>query len=343
MRALERIFLLAGAALLTWWVVLASDAWVVQRAARESLKLARVPPIETAVPPVRPGGEPSTATVASPATPPTTGRAPGTERPAHGAPLGELSIPRIGLSAVVLHGSDAQTLRRGPGHLEQSAIPGQAGNAVIAGHRDSFFRPLRHVRSGDDIYVDTPHGRFHYRVTSLRVVRASDLSVLATTPASTLTLITCYPFWVLGPAPDRLVVRAVRTPDPATGSSPALSVGAAIEKSPGPSPAAAAWRPPPDDAIATKRDRLPAADADTLVRQAIEQFRVAYNHRLIRDGETGPGRLLAFRLCEVAIVGDHATAICSADPLPGRVSLQEWAITLERHERRWAIRSVQSP
>jgi sortase A len=278
--------------------------------------------------------------VASPATPPTAGPAPAAERPTHGAPLGELSIPRIGLSAVVLHGSDAQTLRRGPGHLEQSAIPGQAGNAVIAGHRDSFFRPLRHVRSGDDVYLDTPHGRFHYRVTSLRIVRASDLSVLAATPASTLTLITCYPFWMLGPAPDRFVVRAVRAPDPATGSSAALSAAAAVGNSPMPSPAAA-WLP--DDTIGAERDEVPASSADTLVRQAIEQFREAYNHRLIREGEAGPGRLLAFRSCEVAIVGDHATAICSPHPVPGRVPPQEWAITLERHERRWAIRSVQSP
>jgi sortase A len=81
---------------------------------------------------------------------------------------------------------------------------------VIAGHRDTFFRPLRHVKAGDEIVVDTPQARFQYRVTSLHIVHPQDVSVLEPTGDPVLTLITCYPFWVLGPAPDRFVVRAIR-------------------------------------------------------------------------------------------------------------------------------------
>ena len=124
------------------------------------------------------------------------------------ATIGELTIPRVHLSAMVLHGSDSRTLRRGPGHIEHTALPGQAGNVAIAGHRDSFFRPVRDVRVGDDIYFATREGRFHYRVESLDIVRPDDMSVLDETEAPTLTLVTCFPFWVAGSAPDRFVVRA---------------------------------------------------------------------------------------------------------------------------------------
>jgi len=128
-----------------------------------------------------------------------------------GSPIAKLSISRLQLSAAVLEGSDAQTLRRGPGHLENSARPGQRGNVVIAGHRDTFFWPLRNVALGDDVVLETPDQTFHYQVTSVRIVGPRDVSVLEPTGDATLTLITCYPFWVFGHAPDRFVVRATRT------------------------------------------------------------------------------------------------------------------------------------
>mgnify|MGYP003339273021 CR=1 FL=1 len=131
-----------------------------------------------------------------------------------GAPLGEILIPRVGLSAVVLHGSDAQTLRRGPGHLEHTALPGQPGNVAIAGHRDSFFRPIRNVRAGDDIFLTTSTQRYHYRVSWVEVVSATNVSVLASTEDATLTLITCFPFTLIGAAPDRFVVRATAVESP---------------------------------------------------------------------------------------------------------------------------------
>ena len=97
-------------------------------------------------------------------------------------------------------------------------MPGETGNAGIAGHRDTFFRPLRNVRLGDEIFVDTPQGRVEHRVTSLRVVHPRDLSVLDPTDDEVLTLITCYPFTLLGSAPDRFIVRAARVAAVARGT-----------------------------------------------------------------------------------------------------------------------------
>ena len=125
-----------------------------------------------------------------------------------GTPLAELSIPRIGLSAVVLEGSDDHTLRAGPGHIETTPRPGESGNVAIAGHRDSFFRPLRDVQVGDDILLDTPTSRVHYRVSSYSVVNSSEVSVLGPTRDNVLTLVTCFPFQFIGSAPDRFIVRA---------------------------------------------------------------------------------------------------------------------------------------
>jgi sortase A len=138
--------------------------------------------------------------------------------PISGTPLADLAIPRIRLSAVILQGSDTSTLRRGVGHVEDTPLPGQGGNVVIAGHRDTFFRPLRNVRVGDDIFLNTLGEHLHYRVASFAVVESTEISVLAPTDVPTLTLITCYPFWVLGRAPDRFVVRATRVTDPADAS-----------------------------------------------------------------------------------------------------------------------------
>ena len=133
--------------------------------------------------------------------------------PNSGTALADLSIPRLNLSAIVFHGSDRHTLSIGVGHVEDTAFPGEPGNVAIAGHRDTFFRPLRNVQVGDDVFLATPRDRLHYRVSSLSVVGANEISVLLPTENPTLTLITCYPFWVLGRAPDRFVVRATRVAD----------------------------------------------------------------------------------------------------------------------------------
>jgi len=125
-----------------------------------------------------------------------------------GEPIGEIQIERIALSAVVVEGDSAPILRRAVGHLAGTALPGEAGNVVLAGHRDTFFRPLRRVQVGDAITLTTPGGVFEYVVESTAVVRATDVTVIRPTEQRTLTLVTCYPFGWLGPAPDRFIVRA---------------------------------------------------------------------------------------------------------------------------------------
>jgi len=127
-----------------------------------------------------------------------------------GTLLGEIEIPRIGLSSAILEGTDAPTLLRAAGHIRGTALPGQAGNLCIAGHRDTFFRPLRRIAAGDEIRVRTPGGDFAYRVQTVEVVRPEDTQVLKRSTHDTITLVTCYPFKFIGSAPDRFIVRGVR-------------------------------------------------------------------------------------------------------------------------------------
>jgi sortase A len=137
-------------------------------------------------------------------------RADGAAGPAlvDGGAIGEIRIPRLGLTAIVAQGDSASVLRRAVGHLADTALPGHSGNVVLAGHRDTFFRPLKGVRAGDAIALKTREGDFEYRVDSTAIVPPDDVQALEPTGERTLTLITCYPFSYLGPAPDRFIVRA---------------------------------------------------------------------------------------------------------------------------------------
>jgi sortase A len=126
--------------------------------------------------------------------------------------VGVLDIPRLRLSAPVLSGDDERTLRAAAGHLPDTPLPWESGNAAIAAHRDGLFRPLRHIRTGDSLRVRTVHGDLEYEVSELKVVEPEDLSVLETFDADTLTLITCYPFNYIGAAPQRFIVHARRLP-----------------------------------------------------------------------------------------------------------------------------------
>ena len=207
LRWLSYLLVIAGGAALGWCAAILTDAYLAQRSAREQLasmpRAASTPSVVLPAPALPP---PSSAVVKA------------------GTPLAELSIPRIGLSVVVLQGSDTDTLRAGPGHIETTPLPGESGNVAIAGHRDSFFRPLRNVQVGDDILLDTPTARVHYRVSSYSVVNSSEVSVLRPTTDNMLTLVTCFPFQFIGSAPDRFIVRAnfvangEVSPDPRPGS-----------------------------------------------------------------------------------------------------------------------------
>jgi sortase A len=130
--------------------------------------------------------------------------------PKESALLGRISIPRLGLHIAILEGTTARTLRLGVGHIHGTALPGQSGNIGIAGHRDSFFRGLKDIRSGDLIQIQTPSAIDTYSVDWIQIVAPSDSAVLSTEPAPALTLITCYPFYFLGAAPERYVVHAHR-------------------------------------------------------------------------------------------------------------------------------------
>ncbi len=130
-------------------------------------------------------------------------------RHATGDVVGRLEIPRLSLSTVVFEGADQDVLERGAGHVPGSALPGDSGNTVLAAHRDTFFRPLRGIRTGDVVKIHTPRRDNVYVVESARVVEPNAVDVLNPTPEPALTLITCYPFRYIGSAPERFVVRAV--------------------------------------------------------------------------------------------------------------------------------------
>ena len=125
-----------------------------------------------------------------------------------GEVVGEIQVPRLGLSAIVVQGDSPASLRHAVGHLENSALPGEHGNVVLAGHRDTLFRPLRDIRVGDQIRFKTVRQHFKYAVYSIEVVAPTDLHVLKATSDHDLTFITCFPFYYVGPAPKRFIVRA---------------------------------------------------------------------------------------------------------------------------------------
>ena len=128
--------------------------------------------------------------------------------PRLGEPIGRMEIPRLHLSVVILEGTAPKTLRVAAGHINGTALPGTAGNICIAAHRDTLFRPLREVQPQDAIIITTTYGTFRYIVDMVEIVSPSDVRVLRPTTDQELTLITCYPFTYVGPAPKRLAVHA---------------------------------------------------------------------------------------------------------------------------------------
>ncbi|PYT19870.1 MAG: hypothetical protein DMG57_43970 [Acidobacteria bacterium] len=128
--------------------------------------------------------------------------------------VGRIDIPAIHISAVVLEGVSASTLRLALGHIPGTARPGDAGNVGIAGHRDTFFRGLSKIAKNDEIVLTTLNGSYRYRVESLSVVGPVETSVLEPSPQPSLTLVTCYPFHYIGPALQRFIVRAYEVSQP---------------------------------------------------------------------------------------------------------------------------------
>jgi sortase A len=143
---------------------------------------------------------------------------PGTVPPRAGGAMARLSIPRLNAVLYVVEGDDNSDLRRGPGHLIGTALPGQDGNCVIAGHRDTHFRVLKDIRKGDEILLSRDGRTFHYRVDEMSIVTPDNLAPLRPSHTPVLNLITCYPFNYVGPAPRRFIVHARLEDEPLRAS-----------------------------------------------------------------------------------------------------------------------------
>jgi sortase A len=124
-----------------------------------------------------------------------------------GGVIGRIEIGRLGISAIVVQGDSSSQLRRAVGHVPETAMPGEQGNMALTGHRDTFFRPLRNIREGDVITLETEGGQYQYAVESIAIISPAATEVLQSSGNQELTLITCYPFYFVGPAPKRFVVR----------------------------------------------------------------------------------------------------------------------------------------
>ncbi|HWD97827.1 MAG TPA: class D sortase [Bryobacteraceae bacterium] len=131
-----------------------------------------------------------------------------TVTPRAGSAMARLSIPRLDAVLYVVEGDDTRDLKRGPGHLTGTAMPGQDGNCVIAGHRDTHFRVLKDIRKGDEILVSRNGQTFHYVVDEMSIVSPDNLAPLEPSHTPVLNLITCYPFFYVGSAPRRFIVHA---------------------------------------------------------------------------------------------------------------------------------------
>jgi sortase A len=135
--------------------------------------------------------------------------------PAPGTWIARLEVPSVKLATTVLEGTDDGTLSRGSGHIEDTPFPGRAGNVGIAGHRDTVFRPLRHIHPGDEMKLTTADRVYHYKISKTLIVTPDDVYVLDPTEQPTLTLVTCYPFDFIGHAPRRFIVQAALVSDEA--------------------------------------------------------------------------------------------------------------------------------
>jgi sortase A len=222
LRWVERALLLVAVLCLGYWGYAWLDSAYVQY--RDNQILDAAPDSNAAASPApetSPGGTAASGT--DPLTgfqsPPAEG---GPAQPAanEGSLVGRVEIPRLGVSAIVLEGVDAKTLRRGVGHIPDTPLPGGAGNVGLAAHRDSFFRALKDIRKNDIIKVKTREGgTFRYRVEWTDIVKPEDTDVLDDDGAAPeLTLVTCYPFFYVGSAPNRFIVRARQILDSGAGT-----------------------------------------------------------------------------------------------------------------------------
>lgn len=192
LRRAQRLLLVSGVLLLGYCAFVLADAWIFQERQSQELiehlgaETAALPPSESAA-----AAEPAPMVSVD-------GR------------LGRLEIPRLGLSTIVVEGVGTSDLRLAVGHIPGTAFPGERGNVGIAGHRDTHFRALAGIQQDDLITLTTSVGDYNYRVVSSLIVSPNAVEVLDPTGDDVLTLVTCYPFYYVGPAPNRFIVRAQR-------------------------------------------------------------------------------------------------------------------------------------
>lgn len=125
-----------------------------------------------------------------------------------GALIGKLTFPKLDYHVPIIHGTEQSQLARGVGHYIGSAFPGEENNAVLAGHRETALRRIEQIEVGDNIVVQTLEGTYTYIVNSIFIVESTDRNVIVPHDEAILTLITCYPFNLIGPAPQRYIVTA---------------------------------------------------------------------------------------------------------------------------------------
>jgi sortase A len=191
LRWIERGLIALGVVLAVWCAFVLVEARYTQR-----LPIPKLVVTQT----VLPGDSGDVARPTPPPTPP--------QAPSVGTVLGRLEAPTVRLATTILEGTDDGTLRKGSGHIEETPLPGQRGNIGIAGHRDTVFRALRNIHSGDPLDLTTADRVYHYRINKTFIVEPDDVYVLDPTDHSMLTLVTCYPFEFIGHAPHRFIVQA---------------------------------------------------------------------------------------------------------------------------------------
>ena len=151
--------------------------------------------------------------------------------------VGRLAIPHLHLSAMVREGAGEKTLGLALGHIPGTAMPGQKGNVGVAGHRDTLFRCLREIEKNDLILFETFAGRYAYRVENTEIVSPQNVNVLKAHECPELTLVTCYPFYYVGSAPERFIVKARQVSpsqtEPEFTETPPETMAMAVEHKPG--------------------------------------------------------------------------------------------------------------
>ena len=129
-------------------------------------------------------------------------------------PLGLLTIKDLNIEVPIYNGTDEHILDRGAGRIKGMARMNGEGNLGISAHRDSFFRGLKDIEEGDIVLVQSVYGVEEYAVSNINIVPKEDVSVLAPVQQKTLTLVTCYPFYHVGAAPQRMIVTALPVSNP---------------------------------------------------------------------------------------------------------------------------------